>query len=236
MGMDEIDRRKFIKLAFLALAAGCAPRTTVKDPEDEFLSVYNGKISRDPSQRPLRLPDRRRAIPTTAGQLEIIPRSQWAASRPIPNRLNSMGSIYRMTVHHEGNPRANYDINKSDVANNLELIRKLHLKRMTAGDIGYHYIIDRAGRIWEGRYLTYQGAHVGGSTNVGNIGIMLLGNFDIQQPSEAQRQSLKRFLVYLKNRHHISHGQIHTHQELKPSQCPGINLQSYMNKLRRTSV
>jgi len=236
--MGEMDRRKFIKLAFLALAAGCAPKTNVKDSEEEFVEIYEGRKRRAanasrPTRR-LKLPDRK--FPEPSGELDILPRSTWTTARPINSRLDLMGTIYRMTVHHEGNPQPNYDVAMRTVEADLELIRKVHLERMRAGDIGYHYVIDRAGRIWEGRNLMYQGAHVGGQANAGNIGVVLLGNFDIQYPSEAQRGTLKKFLIYLKDTYHISHSHIYTHQELKPSRCPGVHLQAYMNELRRTYV
>ena len=65
---------------------------------------------------------------------------------------------------------------------------------------------------------------------------MLLGNFDIQHPSDAQEETLKNFLVFLKNRYEIGRPSIYTHQELKPSRCPGVYLQAYMDELRRTEI
>jgi hypothetical protein len=54
------------------------------------------------------------------------------------------------------------------------------------GDIGYHYIVDRSGAIWQGRRIRYQGAHARGSANNGNIGIVLLG---ISRTSSPRRRS-----------------------------------------------
>jgi hypothetical protein len=238
--VDEIDRRRFLRLSFLAFLAGCAPKPyTADDRESQFAKLEEARRSdrlraSSYTTTPFRLPERK--IGDSVWRPEIRPHYEWTSSKPISSRLNSMGSVFRMTVHHEGNENPNYDVDVASVKRDLEIIRKVHLDRMRAGDIGYHYIIDRAGRIWEGRYLMYQGAHVGGSNNVGNIGVMLLGNFDIQQPSEEQKDTLKKFLVYLKDTHNIKHSQIYTHQELKVSRCPGTHLQAYMNELRRTTV
>ena len=63
---------------------------------------------------------------------------------------------------------------KSATAARLETIRKAHLRRDGGrwGDIGYHYAIDPAGRLWEGRSLKWQGAHVKSKERRKNIGVV----------------------------------------------------------------
>ena len=50
------------------------------------------------------------------------------------------------------------------------------------GDIGYHVIVDKFGRLWEGRAgglaSTVVGAHAGGFNN-GTFGVSMLGNYDV---------------------------------------------------------
>lgn len=246
--MNDMDRRNFLKLALLGLIAGCAPKPgSVRDPEYYFSKIDAAlKLSyKTPQQspqlpsysvspHPFKLPEKK--VGESLWRPEIIPRYQWASATPITSRLEPMGTIYRMTVHHEGNDGPNYDTDFYSVRNDIAIIRKNHLERMHAGDIGYHFIIDRSGRIWEGRSLMYQGAHVGGQENVGNIGIVLLGNFDIQLPSNAQKEALKKYLIYLKDSYNIKHSNIYTHQELKATRCPGYYLQAYMNELRSSSI
>ena len=43
-------------------------------------------------------------------------------------------------------------------------------------DIGYHFVIDPAGTIYEGRDIRVRGAHVEGA-NTGKVGLLLLGDF-----------------------------------------------------------
>lgn len=59
------------------------------------------------------------------------------------------------------------------------------------GDIGYNFVIDRFGNVYEGR-AGYEknkripvGAHVA-FRNVGTVGIALMGNFQTEQPTKAQ--------------------------------------------------
>lgn len=165
-------------------------------------------------------------------------REEWADSGPIKSRLDPMGRITKITVHHEGMDAA-YACSPSQVKADLRTIQRGHEDRMHAGDIGYHYIIDYNGRIWEGRDLKWQGAHAGNSdANRGNVGICLMGNFDIQRPTSAQMGSLRTLLDYLMHAYHISASNVYTHREVKRmfglagTDCPGKYLQSQMNAIR----
>jgi len=163
--------------------------------------------------------------------VRAIPRTAWAKDRPIPDRLNPMNGVNRLTVHHEGwTPFWTTDTRAT--AERLELIRRSHLERMRAGDIGYHLIIDRAGRVWAGRPLGYQGAHVK-NHNEHNIGVMLLGNFDKQRPTDDQLATLRNTLRSFAGAYRLPPSRVRSHQELNPTRCPGANLQRRMDALRR---
>jgi hypothetical protein len=158
-------------------------------------------------------------------------RTLWTAHGPIASRVNPMNGIRRLTLHHEGSPDA--PVLFTDVrstAARLDSIPRFHLGRGW-GDIGYHYIIDRAGRVWEGRPLELQGAHVK-DHNEHNIGVMCLGNFNIQSPSNAQVESLARFTRALRRHHRVKVNAIRTHRELSVTSCPGDRLQPKINALR----
>lgn len=158
-----------------------------------------------------------------------VPRSKWARGGPIVALAKPMGSVRRITVHHDAidpSPSGSPD----EVARRLESIRNGHLGRGWA-DIGYHYAIDPSGRIWQGRPLTLQGAHVG-DQNENNIGIVMLGNFERQSPSRQSLESLDRLIAWEMRRYRISIGEIRTHREMAPTACPGRNLQREMDRTR----
>jgi hypothetical protein len=170
---------------------------------------------------------------------DIMPRLAWCRSNPIVNRLVPMGRITKITVHHEGMDAAD-ECSLAEVKQELRTIQRGHEQRMHAGDIGYHFIIDYNGRVWEGRDLCWQGAHAGNNdANRGNIGIVLLGNFEVQHPSEAQLAQLRQLLDYLMARYNIAPDRVYTHREIKKAfglagtECPGRYLQSEMNSMRR---
>lgn len=169
-----------------------------------------------------------------AGPVRAIPRSSWAKATPIPSRLNKMGPVNMITIHHEGWTPVFFDDTQTTAAR-LDGIRRSHIDRLSAADIGYHYIIDRAGRVWEGRNIAYQGAHVR-EHNENNLGIMVLGNFDQQQPANAQVAALKNTLAALTKQYRLATSKVYTHQELNRTECPGRVLQSQMVTLRRNGL
>ncbi len=228
----EQNRRTFLRLAVGAgltpLLAACAtshqPRTTGRpvmippEPTDGF-------------ELPPEVRDWTPRGGTLAGAVGAIPRSRWAQADPIASRMNKLGSVQRITVHHEGMTRVEFT-GISQVADRLDLVRRSHLQRMAAGDIGYHFVIDRAGRIWEGRPIEYQGAHVK-YHNRRNLGVMVMGNFDVQSPSDAQMTSLEMFLRTARTHYDVAIDDVFTHQELGPTACPGRSLQRHMVEIRR---
>lgn len=169
--------------------------------------------------------------PTPGNVLHVIPRTTWAKSAPVPSRLNLMGNVSRITVHHEGCPEPVEFADVRSTSARLELIRTVHVRDRQWGDIGYHFIIDRAGRVWEARPLQYQGAHVK-NNNEHNIGIMLMGNFDIQRPTDAQTSALRQTVIALRRQHMVNMRYVKTHQEINPTRCPGKFLQERLVSLR----
>lgn len=171
------------------------------------------------------------AVVTPATGISAISRSKWTRSAPKRSKVNAMNGISKLTIHHAAGPVVNFT-SESATADRLESIRKFHTGERGWGDIGYHYIVDRAGRVWEGRPIQYQGAHVR-NNNEHNIGILVLGNFDKQSPSSAQVNSLYSTAAALSRQYKIKTKLVRSHQEINTSECPGKNLQNKMNGLRR---
>jgi len=236
----SLTRRIFLA-GGLATIAGCTAAQTGGSGDHSVLwpepdDTYGPRKRHTPStdyQRPepvSRVAAKPQANTDVAIPFRAIPRGRWARQAPIPSRLNPMRQVAKITVHHEGWTPV-WFTDTTATAARLELIRKSHLNRMRAGDIGYHFIIDRAGRVWEGRSLRYQGAHVK-ANNEYNIGVMCLGNFDKQSPSSRQLLGLQNTLALLMKQYRVPLGRVYTHQEINPTACPGKNLQPRVAALR----
>jgi len=173
---------------------------------------------------------------STLGLRDVLTRADWGAA-PTRSNHDPMTRIYRLTVHHS----AQYcDLtSRASVAEHIHQIQEHHMRSSAAGgngwaDIGYHFVVDRTGRVWEGRPLRYQGAHAGNSDlNRGNVGIVLLGDFNSQRVTREQENALRALIAFLREKYGIGPDRIYTHQELKGTECPGRDLQGLVDRIRR---
>jgi len=158
-----------------------------------------------------------------------MPRSAWTDVDPRAWRVRCAAGYTRITVHHEG-ARCNVHTGVDSVARDLRAVLNGH-RRRNYGDIGYHLIVDYAGRVWEGRSLAYEGAHVA-AENENNVGVMFLGNFERQKPSRSQVASLVALTGLLREHYGIKKHRVYGHRDLGRSACPGDFLYAEVERLR----
>jgi N-acetyl-anhydromuramyl-L-alanine amidase AmpD len=116
----------------------------------------------------------------------------------------------------------------------VESIHESHLKNKDKNGnpwlgIGYHFVIGNGNGMGDGMIeptfrwkQQMQGAHAGvADYNQHGIGIVLVGNFEDSQPSEAQVVSVKRLVRVLAREYDIETSQIIGHGDVKPTECPG---------------
>lgn len=164
----------------------------------------------------------------------VVARRSWTRHGLAGRNVHAMNGVNKITVHHEGWTPVTFT-SATAAYDRIEKIRQIHTRDRGWADIGYHYIIDRAGRIIEGRPIQYQGAHVA-ENNPHNLGILVLGNFEEQKPSNIQVQALGKFTRLMMRTHRVSASHVLTHREINPTACPGRNLQAHVNLLRRQGV
>jgi hypothetical protein len=164
--------------------------------------------------------------------MPIRRRHEWTMIPPNPARLRlALPNRYsRITLHHTGTDVVTAT-SEPAVMRCLDSVLGGHLHR-NFGDVGYHFLIDYAGRIWEGRSLAYWGAHVA-NHNEQNIGIVLLGNFERQRPSRAQLQSMEHLTHLLRHHYSIRRGQVFGHIDLGRTLCPGKHLYPRVQRLNQ---
>ncbi|MGE4620245.1 MAG: N-acetylmuramoyl-L-alanine amidase [Planctomycetota bacterium] len=173
-------------------------------------------------------------IKKAAPPMRLQKRSSWNAKPVRRNSVVAMTQPFRITVHNTADQPSIEKLGEQSPAHYLRRIQEYCVKNLQWGDIGYHYLISSDGRIWEGRSMKYQGAHAGNNAlNRGNIGVALIGNFDKNQPSSQQLDSLRTLLGSLCQIHDISPGSIAGHRELRETTCPGRHLQAALNRMIR---
>lgn len=198
-----LTRRAFVKLGMLTGLAGWPALLTL-------------------SNRPAR--------PT---MLHIVPRAAWGAgasdfeaeaehglydARSNPDGwwiydAPLAGVLHTAVVHHAA----------SFIKQNPRHVQKWHRERLGLADIGYHFVINNAGVVFEGRSINVRGAHTGGY-NTGAVGIVLLGHYELWHPAVVQLAALRLLLVYLRDMYAIMY--LAGHRDFQPDEtiCPGRHL------------
>lgn len=216
-----------------SLLSGCASGSNRASGDLPGVSWPDAPITRrDPAPTQPSWQSPRSPSPSYDVPSGVIPRTEWARGPIVPSLMERAQPYWRITIHHDG-MSAFTSQSKGDAAARLESIRSAHRSR-DFGDIGYHYLIDPTGRVWEGRSLVWQGAHVR-ATNEGNLGVCVMGNYMIQRPNQQQLAALDRFVGEQMHRYNIGVSRVYTHRELASTQCPGNNLQAYCVQTRRGS-
>ncbi len=173
-----------------------------------------------------------------------------------------MAKVYKIVLHHTadnlaspGSENDNDNKNESatvkpDQISMQEYQAKLrstyyyHTVTRGWGDIGYNYIVDGLGNIYEGRaggdFVV--GAHVAWH-NEGSIGIALMGNYQEISPSSGSIQSLVRALTYITKKYNVDprgsgsfRGKylpnIIGHRDLASTACPGEQFYKQIERIR----
>jgi hypothetical protein len=217
-----LSRRGFIVLSALTLAACASEQRVAELPGVPW-----------PAHRPAAAP----AAPAPSAPSatlskfpNVLARARWAKAGPDLKNLNRMAPVRYITIHHDGMSVFTGSTDQATAAR-IELIRTSHRQNRGWADIGYHFIVDRNGKVWEGRSIDWQGAHVK-DHNEGNIGILALGNFDVQSPTSAQVEGVRKHVVAVMKAYNVPASRVKTHQEWAPTACPGRNMQSQIARLR----
>ncbi|WP_329454168.1 peptidoglycan recognition protein family protein [Streptomyces sp. NBC_01497] len=116
----------------------------------------------------------------TAPEPAIVSRLAWHADeKTVREKPVYTGPVEVVFIHHTNNAN-NYDC-KRDVPGMLRAIEQRHIDGMGWDDMGYNFVVDRCGTIYEGRAggvnKPVRGAHTEGF-NTHSVGIAALGHFE----------------------------------------------------------
>ncbi|MCX6824708.1 MAG: N-acetylmuramoyl-L-alanine amidase [candidate division SR1 bacterium] len=136
----------------------------------------------------------------------------------------------------------------------MQNIYKYHALTRGWGDVGYNFVIDPFGNIYEGRAggEGVVGAHAAWN-NTPSIGISMMGNFNVNVPTDAALKSLVKLVTALAKKYHIdpkatttyfkkydqvpylktyTNYDIAGHEDAGITSCPGTNLYNLLPEIR----
>lgn len=170
----------------------------------------------------------------------IYNRADWGSPEPggTPNWQPEYRPLTRAIVHHTATTAS------ADSAAAVRAIWQYHTQSNGWGDIGYNYLVDQQGRIFQGRYFDagYADANnvdvVAGhayGNNYGTTGIAALGDFTNANPSGASLNSIARVASYKLGAYNINPGDgsnLVGHRDVLSTACPGAKLYPQLGTIR----
>lgn len=226
-----VSRRGLLFAAGAALiVAGCTRRSGDPLPGVQMRptdSPVRGPSARGNSTAPPSAPIKAEPTTVNGNGYVVVKRSAWT-DLPVKNNNNPMGTVSRITVHHTGEHGNWAELPDIEIVQRIE---KYHRNEKEWAAIGYHFLVGKDGRIYEGRPAKYQGAHVS-TQNENNLGISVIGDFMDNLPSDRQLKALKNFLDDKRREYGVGKGRIYGHRDLHASLCPGNALYAWVKRYK----
>ncbi|MFF4273135.1 FG-GAP-like repeat-containing protein [Streptomyces sp. NPDC001536] len=166
-------------------------------PSDSTSPSASGSPSGSADPSPSPTPTVPAPRPSTVVKPPVITQAEWGASTDYDGTPGYGTEIKAAVIHHTGMDSDN-TLSCADSRARLRSIQQEHFARGYY-DIGYNFVVDKCGQIFEGRSggmdLPVIGAHdVGFNTNT--VGISYIGNYESAKPSKAALDAIARIVAW----------------------------------------
>jgi N-acetylmuramoyl-L-alanine amidase/FG-GAP-like repeat/FG-GAP repeat len=191
-------------MKLLLIDPGTAPATTTARTANAAMAPAD-----DPSPAPSAsaspgadcdpVPDPGPVKPSTVAAPPIITRAQWGADENLecPSAYAPNG-IQAIVVHHTGEEDGN-NYTCADSAARVRGIQQEHMVGNGWNDIGYNFLVDKCGQIFEGRAGGVGQPVIGAhdfAFNTGTVGIAWIGNSMDTHPTRAALDAIARIAAW----------------------------------------
>ena len=175
----------------------------------------------------------------------IYSRQQWGANENLRDRGSlRYGEVHAGFVHHTVNGN---DYSRAEVPGILRSIYAYHTQSRGWSDVGYNFLVDKFGRIWEGRAGGIDRPVVGAHTlgyNDDAFAMSAIGNFETVQPRTAMLEAYGSLMAWKLSLHGVaasstkqrvasaSFPAINGHRDAGSTACPGRYLYAKLSTIR----
>jgi hypothetical protein len=220
-------------------------------PTDLQLSVVDpgrSPADDDPVSQQGSITPQAAAVVGQAPRPKIRSRAAWGANERLRTRRPTFGVVRAGFVHHTVN--SNF-YRRRDVPAIIRGIYAFHTQSNGWSDIGYNFLVDRFGRIWEGRFggpaRNVIGAHTLGYNHL-SFAMSAIGNFQTVRPSHAMLRAFGRLMAWKLGINGIRAGDLHQrlrghvlraisgHRDAGQTLCPGVFLYKRIPDIRRIAI
>ena len=137
-------------------------------------------------------------------QPRIVSRAGWGADERIRRADPDYSDTVKAAVVHHTVQSNSYSPSESAALVRADYL--YHVRTRGWNDIGYNFLVDRYGRVFEGRYggitRAVLGAHAGGF-NTNTTGVAMLGTFTTSRPTSPMLAALERLLAWKLDLTHV---------------------------------
>lgn len=183
---------------------------------------------------------------TFPGFPDVITRSEWGVDSSLGDRCwkPRFGDTFKAVfVHHTAGSNS---YARSESAAVVRGVYAYHTSSRGWCDIGYNFLVDRYGKIYEGRRggmrLPVRGSHAG-DYNTDSTGISLMGEFTSQNATRKMKHSLVQLIAWrMGTAYHGAYGRpevngkrfnrIAGHRDAMSTSCPGQQVYEWLPRLR----
>jgi hypothetical protein len=161
----------------------------------------------------------------TVAKPKTVTREEWGSQpKPLPDSAKHTPKY--ITLHHGGTEWKK----GKDPAAYVKAVQKYGQEQKDWPDLPYHFMIAPDGRIFEARPIEYEPQSNTKYELKGHIGVELMGNFEVQRPSEAQLKSTVALVAWLCQDLKIDPSEIAGHKDRAKDQtvCPGKDFARYL--------
>ncbi|WP_371407366.1 peptidoglycan recognition protein [Kribbella sp. NBC_00662] len=181
----------------------------------------------------------------------MVSRKRWGADERLRThngaacaRPKYTTTVLAAFVHHTADRN---DYTRTQVPAMVRTMYAYHVKSRGWCDLGYNFLVDRFGRVFEGRYggaqLPVLGAHTA-AFNSNSFGVALIGNFEQATPPAAMLESTARVIAWKLDANYrsplatitLDGSRLHTvsgHRDTKATACPGTQLYNKLGWLKQ---
>ncbi|MET9698428.1 peptidoglycan recognition protein [Streptomyces sp. NPDC006529] len=190
-----------------------------------------------------------------ADRPEVVSRSAWGAREQPGNDPVYGKDVKAVFVHHTAQTNA-YDC--TDSAALMRGLQTLHVRTNGWKDLGYNFVVDKCGTVFEGRRggadRPVTGAHTLGF-NTDTMGVAVIGEYSSQEPSDAAMSAVARLAAWKLGRygydprgsvtltsgldngkfragHRARFERISGHRDAFSTECPGTALYRRLPEIR----
>jgi hypothetical protein len=230
------SRVTLIVLASVVLSSCASPVENKESPADARAADTAPKPNQDDGQKAVDQSQTENFSANAPARPRILSRAEWNAKAPVGQMREH--TLLHITIHHTASPpKAGLSIERK--MQNLQSFSQSEGRLASGGrkpawpDVPYHYYIAADGQIAEGRDIKYVGDTNTDYDPAGHVLIVLEGNFENEQPSSRQLESLHLLVAWLSANYSIPVSEIKAHNDYASTACPGVNLKRLLPSVRQ---